>query len=173
MVGAGQLFGKKAVKTRGENLELSLANVHYLNSIAVIAMRVFVLLFVNAQTNEEGIHTLRIGDRNTVLMFESEDDATRFGLLLEAQDYPNPNVEAFDSEEIEEICQESDYDCRLVPESTLLMPPENNVEQPEWQEDGSPGASPARASETESETRSSEMELSELEQIRRRLEGLL
>ncbi len=127
-------------------------------------MRVFVLLFLNAQTNEEGIHTLRVGDRNTVLMFESEDDATRFGLLLEAQDYPNPNVEALDSEEIEEICQDADYDCRLVPEGTLLMPPESSIEQPEWQEDGTPGE-PAEAE--------SEMPMSELEQIRRRLEGLL
>ena len=52
-------------------------------------MRVFVLLF-NARTENEGIHTIQLGDRNKVLMFESEDDATRFGVMLEAQDFPNP-----------------------------------------------------------------------------------
>jgi hypothetical protein len=61
-------------------------------------MRVFVLLF-NARTENEGIHTVRVGDaegslpgvgRNQVLMFESEDDATRFALMLEAQDFLPP-----------------------------------------------------------------------------------
>ena len=42
-------------------------------------MRVFVLLF-NPGTENEGIHTLTVGDRNIVLMFESEDDATRYAL---------------------------------------------------------------------------------------------
>ena len=89
-------------------------------------MRVFVLLF-NARTENEGIHTIQIqdperGERNVVLMFESEDDATRFGLLLEAQDFPTPTVEAFELEEIEEFCRGADYDCNLVPEDTLAMP---------------------------------------------------
>ncbi|MCS6815504.1 MAG: DUF3110 domain-containing protein, partial [Cyanobacteria bacterium] len=55
-------------------------------------MQVFVLLF-NAGTDQEGIHTLKmmdpeLGERNVVLMFEAEDDATRFSLMLEAQDFP-------------------------------------------------------------------------------------
>jgi hypothetical protein len=67
-------------------------------------MRVFVLLF-NARTENEGIHTVRVGDRNQVLMFESEDDASRFALMLEAQDFPPATVEPMDSEEIEEFCE--------------------------------------------------------------------
>jgi len=39
-------------------------------------MRVFVLLF-NARTENEGIHTIWADNRNKVLIFESEDDATR------------------------------------------------------------------------------------------------
>jgi hypothetical protein len=66
--------------------------------------RVFILLF-NAGTDNEGIHTIRIGDRNTVLMFESEDDATRFAVMLEAQDFPEATVEQMDAEEIEEFCR--------------------------------------------------------------------
>ena len=44
-------------------------------------MKVFVLLF-NPGTENEGIHTLSMGDRHLVLMFEDEDDATRYSLLL-------------------------------------------------------------------------------------------
>ena len=76
-------------------------------------MRVYVLLF-NAGTENEGIHTIQMGDRNKVLIFEDEDDATRFGILLEAQDFPTATVEAIDKEEIEEFCVSVDYDWELV-----------------------------------------------------------
>ncbi len=66
-------------------------------------MSVYVVLF-NVGTDNEGIHSIRIGDQHQVLMFESEDDAIRFGILLEAQDSPTPTVEAIEREEIEEIC---------------------------------------------------------------------
>ena len=125
-------------------------------------MRVFVVLF-NARTENEGIHTLKIGDRNTVLMFESEDDALRFGMMLEAQDFPPSSVETFESEEIEAFCEEADYDCKIVPEGTLAMPPEANVEEMDWQ----PETKPIDQEEA------SDFSESELEKIRRRLEGLL
>lgn len=123
-------------------------------------MKVFVLLF-NARTENEGIHSLKVGDRNTVLMFESEDDATRFGLLLEAQDFPPATVEAIEAEEVEAFCQDADYDCKLIPVGTLAVPPEANVEKPDWDPDA-----PQTATEPE-------LPMSELDAIRRRLEGLL
>ncbi|MDB9511927.1 DUF3110 domain-containing protein [Kamptonema animale CS-326] len=120
-------------------------------------MRVFVLLF-NARTENEGIHTIQIGDRNKVLMFESEDDAERFGVMLEAQDFPTPVVESLEDEEIKEFCDSVDYDWELIPAGALAIPPESNVEQTDWQE---------------GENKDSEMPINELDAIRRRLEGLL
>lgn len=120
-------------------------------------MQVFILLF-NARTENEGIHTIRRGDRNKILMFESEDDATRFALMLEAQDFPTATIEAIEDEEVKEFCQDADYDWELVPDGTLQLPPESNVESTDWQID---------------EKKSEEMSESELERMRRRLEGLL
>ncbi|NJN86728.1 MAG: DUF3110 domain-containing protein [Leptolyngbyaceae cyanobacterium SL_7_1] len=127
-------------------------------------MRVFVLLF-NARTENEGIHTVKLGDRNVVLMFESEDDATRFSLLLEAQDFATAAIEAFEVEEIEEFCQSANYECKLIEEGTLIIPPETNLEQTDWQVDTPPTLAP--------ETSTSDLSTSELDAIRRRLEGLL
>lgn len=124
-------------------------------------MRVFVLLF-NARTENEGIHTIRIGDRNKVLMFESEDDATRFSIMLEAQDFPAPTVEALEEDEVQEFCQQADLDWELVAEGMLALPPEANAEQLDWQ--------PEQPSSPAKEDSMSE---SELERIRRNLEGLL
>jgi hypothetical protein len=132
------------------------------------AMRVFVLLF-NAGTENEGIHTIRVGDSNTVLMFEQEDDATRYAMLLEAQDFPVPSVETVEREEVEEFCESAGYDCQFVPqgfvpqndmERLLIAPPEKNLEETDWQ------------TQPKEET-TEDLSNAELDQIRRRLEGLL
>lgn len=127
----------------------------------IAPMRVFVLLF-NAGTENEGIHTIQVGDRNKILMFESEDDATRFAIMLEAQDFPSPTVEAMDAEEIKEFCDSTGYDWEVVPEGALEIPPEANVEQPDWQVEKQPD-----------EQQKTEISDPELDSIRRRLEGLL
>jgi hypothetical protein len=132
-------------------------------------MQVFVLLF-NARTDNEGIHTISIGDRNMVLMFEEEDDATRYAMLLEAQDFPVPTVEAITKEEVEDFCEDAGYECYLIPqnfvpqnefERLLLAPPERNLDETDWDLGKKP------------EIESSEMSNAELDQIRRKLEGLL
>ncbi|MGC9524263.1 MAG: DUF3110 domain-containing protein [Limnospira sp.] len=127
-------------------------------------MKVYVLLF-NAGTENEGIHTIQMGDRNKVLMFEEEEDATRFGGLLEAQDFPSPSIEMIDDEEIKEFCRSVDYDWELVPSGALAIPPENNAERLEWETD------PAKK-EARFEEEASEFDPDELDSIRRRLEGL-
>ena len=128
----------------------------------ITPMRVFVLLF-NARTENEGIHTVRVGDRNQVLMFESEDDASRFALMLEAQDFPPATVEPMDSEEIEEFCESAGYDWELVPDGALALPPESNVDQTDWQVDKQKPA----------DDDVDEITDSDLDSIRRKLEGLL
>ena len=128
----------------------------------VSPMRVFVLLF-NARTENEGIHTIQVGDRNKLLMFESEDDATRFALMLEAQDFPPATVERMDSEEVEEFCNGAGYDWELVPDGALAVPPESNVEDTDWKEEGTqPPESNAEIADD-----------AELDRIRRQFEGLL
>ena len=132
-------------------------------------MRVFVLLF-NARTENEGIHSISIGDRNVVLMFAEEDDATRYALLLEAQDFPEPAVEAIDQDEVEEFCNGSGYECKLIPQGfvpqdefdrVLLSPPEKNLDSTHWKPEGKP------------EIEEVEPPDPEIERMRRKLEGLL
>ncbi|MDX2098904.1 MAG: DUF3110 domain-containing protein [Leptolyngbyaceae cyanobacterium bins.59] len=125
-------------------------------------MRVFVILF-NARTENEGIYSVKLTDpegqdHNVVLMFESEDDAIRYSLMLEAQDFPPSTIEAIESEEVEEFCAGAGFECELVAEGELAVPPESNVDETDWQP----------------ETKTpEEISAAELERIRRRLEGLL
>jgi hypothetical protein len=127
--------------------------------------KVYVLLF-NARTENEGIHTVQMAGRNKILMFESEDDATRYALLLEAQDFPTPTVEPFDSDEIEAFCRDAQYDWELVADGKLEIPPEQNVEQTDWETEGD-------TPDTQEAPNPSDMSSEDLDRIRRKLEGLL
>lgn len=137
------------------------------------AERVHVLLF-DAGSDQEGIHSLELGGRTVVLLFEDRDDAERYAGLLEAQDFPVPSVELLDRQELELFCQEAGYEARFVPanlrpqsdeERLLLAPPERNMDVTSWKEQaeasGQAAASPDSAEDAE------------LEAFRRRLEGLL
>lgn len=131
-------------------------------------MQVFVLLF-NADTDNPGIHTISVGDQNLVLMFAQEDDALRYSLMLEAQDFAVPSVEKIDQEEIEEFCRDAGYEAYLIPENfmpqneferLLLAPPERNIDETDWNPEGKP-------------EEDSDMSNRDLDRIRRQLEGLL
>ena len=128
-------------------------------------MLVYILLF-NAGTDNEGIHTVQVGDRNTILMFQSEDDAARYAGLLEAQDFPSPKVEAIDSEEVEQFCRKADYNWEIIDSEKLAIPPEKNVEKTDWDETG-------KTPDTAEDAEASSMAEDELERIRRQLEGLI
>lgn len=127
-------------------------------------MLVHILLF-NAGTDNEGIHTIQIGDRNTILMFQNEDDAIRYGGLLEAQDFPEAKVEAIDSEEVEHFCRQADYDWKIVEPGQFEIPPEKNVEELSWEEQ--------EKNKADTSTEEGTMANDELDRIRRQLEGLL
>ncbi len=129
-------------------------------------MRVYILLF-NAGTNNEGIHTVQIGDRNKILMFQEEDDALRFAMMLEAQDFPEATVEDIDSEEVEAFCRKADYDWELIEPGKLAIPPDKNAEKPDWSADETEDDFSSSTSEADS------ISSDDLDSIRRRLEGLL
>jgi hypothetical protein len=131
-------------------------------------MRVYVLLF-NVGTDNEGIHTIKIRDpegeteaaHDVVLAFEQEEDAARFALLLEAQDFPQATVESLDREEIEDFCRNAGLSLKLVSkESKAELPPEVNLEQTDWQLDVPPAEEESALS-------------SDIDEIKRRLERLL
>ncbi|MEO1465520.1 MAG: DUF3110 domain-containing protein, partial [Cyanobacteria bacterium J06633_1] len=80
------------------------------------------------------------------------------------QDFPEPKVEAIDSEEVEQFCRQADYDSKLVESGQLEIPPEQNVEDLTWEEEQKRG---------DTATKENSMANDELERIRRQLEGLL
>ena len=138
-------------------------------------MSVYVVLF-NVGTDNEGIHSIRIGEQHQVLMFEAEDDAVRFSILLEAQDSPTPTVEAIAREEIEEICADAGYEPVFIPEGQLATPVENMVEETTWDPNAKPdeqGQREGRAGSSAGNSAGNSAADDEMDRIRQRLEKLL
>ena len=140
-------------------------------------MSVHVLLF-DAGSDNEGIHSLELNGTTVVLLFEDRDDAERYAGLLEAQDFPAPTVEAIERTEMEEFCSSAGYEARFVPagflpqtaeDRLLIAPPEKNMDVTSWRDQEDPTAEPAVAAQEEPITTGD----AELEDFRRRLEGLL
>ena len=135
-------------------------------------MLVHVLLY-QAGKDSEGIHSLELAGKTVVLMFENKDDAERYCLLLEAQDFPCPTVENIEREEIESFCSEAGYEAKFVEtgfiprtdeDRLLLVPPQANLDVSSWDKiDGS--NQQTNSSITEDET--------SIDDLRKRLEGLL
>ena len=133
-------------------------------------MIVHVLLY-DAGQDSEGIHSLELSGQTVVLMFENRDDAERYAGLLEAQDFPTPSVEALDQHEVELFCTEAGYEARLVEtgfvpktddERLMLAPPSSNRDVSNWQSE-----------ESEADSTQPQDESDGLDDVRRRLEGLL
>ena len=141
-------------------------------------MLVHVLLY-DAGQDSEGIHSLELSGQTVVLMFENRDDADRYAGLLEAQDFPTPTVEALDREEIELFCRDAGYEARFVSdgfvpktdnERMMLAPPSANRDVTNWQEQ-EPEQDQSQVQGGAS--KDSESAVQDLDDVRRRLEGLL
>ena len=106
-------------------------------------MDIFVLLY-NSGTDKEGIHSIELKGKTIVLMFEDKDDATRYCGLLEAQDFPLPNIEKINIDEIRDFCRNLDYECKLVEKNFVpitaedrlfISPPQKNLMVDDWDKD--------------------------------------
>lgn len=94
--------------------------------------RVWVLLF-GENEDQEGIYSIKVNTENLIIAFVEKDDAIRYGLMLEAQDFFSPRVEPIDLAELEEFCDQYSYRLRVIESNELMTPPETNLEQTDWQ----------------------------------------
>jgi hypothetical protein len=71
-----------------------------------------------AVVSSKGEHILYI--------FEEEDDATRFAMMLEERDHPEMHVIEVDKETIITACEIHDYQYAIITANDIVIPPEQN-----------------------------------------------
>lgn len=88
---------------------------------------VWVILFTNTKSGVEGLYSLTVDKENTVLAFESRQEAHRFAICLEAQNFPSPQVSEMDTAELRDFCAESRTRLGFIPTGVMLVPPDESA----------------------------------------------
>ena len=76
---------------------------------------------------DDGAYALESSEGEKILlMFEEEDDAIRYALMLEDQDYPEMNVVEVDDDSAIKACEMFDYEYNVITADDIVVPPKNN-----------------------------------------------
>ena len=82
----------------------------------------FILTVEGRET--EGAYSVTGDDGEQVLyLFEDEDDAIRYALLLEDQDYPEMHVIEVDGKVVIKTCEKHDYRYSVITKNDIVIPP--------------------------------------------------
>tara|TARA_R100000008_G_C3527689_1_gene137484 strand:+ start:180 stop:452 length:273 start_codon:yes stop_codon:yes gene_type:complete len=77
-----------------------------------------------AGKEKEGAYSVRNSDGEQILyLFEEEDDAVRYAMMLEEEDYPEMNVVEVEDEVMIKTCEHHDYSYAVITENDIVIPP--------------------------------------------------
>lgn len=76
---------------------------------------------------EQGAYSVTNQKGQQILyLFEEEDDAVRFAMMLEQDDYPPLTVVEIDDDLIINTCEVNRYEYAIITANDIVIPPEQN-----------------------------------------------
>ena len=81
------------------------------------------ILTVAGKENEGAYSVKDIGGNQILYLFEEEDDATRYAMMLEQEDYPEMHVIEVEDEVMIKTCESHDYNYTVITENDIVIPP--------------------------------------------------
>ena len=77
-----------------------------------------------AGKEKEGAYSVRNAEGEQILyLFEEEDDAVRYAMMLEDEDYPEMNVVEVEDEVMIRTCEHHDYSYTVITKDDIVIPP--------------------------------------------------
>ena len=77
-----------------------------------------------AGKENDGAYSVTDDDGNQILyLFEEEDDAIRYAIMLENSDYPEMHVLEVENEVMIKTCQVHDYNYTIITSDDIVIPP--------------------------------------------------
>ena len=74
---------------------------------------------------EEGAYSVINEDGDHILyLFQEEDDATRYAMMLEDSDYPEMHVLEVEDELMIKACEIHDYEYAIITPNDIVIPPD-------------------------------------------------
>ena len=81
------------------------------------------ILTVKGKENDGAYSVGNVEGEQVLYLFEQEDDAVRFALQLEDQDYPEMHVIEIDDDLMLKTCNMNDYRYTVITENDIVIPP--------------------------------------------------
>lgn len=88
---------------------------------------IWVIMFTNTKNGSDGLYSLTIDTENIVLGFENKQEAHRYAICLEAQNFPSPQVCDLDPDALREFCLGAKIKLGFVPAGVMLVPPDESA----------------------------------------------
>ena len=83
-----------------------------------------MFLLTVAGKQNDGAYSVTDDDGNQILyLFEEEDDAVRYALLLENTDYPEMHVLEVEDEVMVRTCEVHNYNYTVITSNDIVIPP--------------------------------------------------
>lgn len=87
---------------------------------------VWVIMF-NSKDGSDGLYSLSIDTDNIILAFENKQEAQRYAMCLEVQDFPAPQVCDMEPSELRDFCVEAKIKLGFIPAGVMLVPPKESA----------------------------------------------
>ena len=77
-----------------------------------------------AGKENEGAYSVTTEDGEQILyLFEEEDDAVSYAMMLEEEDYPEMHVIEVEDEVMIKTCESHDYNYTVITQNDIVIPP--------------------------------------------------
>jgi len=78
-----------------------------------------------AGKERDGAYSVRDSEGNQILyLFEEEDDADRYAMMLEQEDYPEISIMEVEDEIMIRTCQIHGYEYAIITPNDIVIPPD-------------------------------------------------
>ena len=83
------------------------------------------ILTINGRETEGAYSVVDDEGENILYLFQEEDDATRYAMMLEDDGYPEMHVIEIEDEVMIKTCELHDYQYTLITPNDIVIPPSN------------------------------------------------
>ena len=83
------------------------------------------ILTINGKETEGAYSVTNSEGEQILYLFEEEDDATRYAMMLEEDGYPEMHVIEIEDEVMIKTCELHDYQYTLITPDDIVIPPSN------------------------------------------------
>jgi hypothetical protein len=83
------------------------------------------ILTINGREKEGAYSVLNDEGEHILYLFEEEDDATRYAMMLEDDGYPEMHVIEIEDDVMIKTCELHDYQYTIITPNDIVIPPTN------------------------------------------------